>query len=425
MRGRRTGEQGEQGGAVLIVYPSLRAAAMFSFVRVAARHNAIVSRYFVAAVSQGRSSSSSSNCIKATCAPRLQMRDDLARMSYHCPITYARMSSNRCCSTNSGQRYLSRATCVLQPATPLKSEGRDDEIATAPPCGSPAAVSSSSTPPLVPQVHTPLLMLDPAQTMDKLVATAGGRADRPTSEMLTSAALAGAYLSFGGCLYVMVAGGSVALQETVPGLHALMSALVFPTGLSLILLTGTDLLTSNMMYGALPFLSHPDRSTGRCLRDWGRLMATSFAGNFAGSLAVACAAAAWLFPVGTPGAAFAVALATKKTGLTLAATIGKATCANWLVNLAVFQATTATSTGGKLAGCWMPVTAFVALGLEHSVANMFTLPLGIMSGADFTFAHAITSNIIPVCIGNALGASLFVAGAQWYASGGARRPARG
>ena len=101
--------------------------------------------------------------------------------------------------------------------------------------------------------------------------------------------------------------------------------------------------------------------------------------------------------------------------------MGKAIGANWLVNLAVFQATTATSTGGKIAAVWMPVTAFVALGLEHSVANMFLLPLGKFCGADLTWMDILVDNMVPVCIGNAIGAAVFVAGAQWFALCGARR----
>ena len=91
------------------------------------------------------------------------------------------------------------------------------------------------------------MMLDPHATMAKLVASASVRAERPLSPLLTSAALGGAYLSFGGCFFLLV-GGTHAL-------HPLLAAAVFPTGLSLILLTGTDLLTSNFMYGTLSFFA--------------------------------------------------------------------------------------------------------------------------------------------------------------------------
>jgi len=265
-------------------------------------------------------------------------------------------------------------------------------------------------------------MLDPPAAMDKLVAVADVRADRPTGEMLVGAMLGGAYLSFGASLFVMVAGGSVMAAQTLPGLHALGSALVFPTGLSMIVLTGSDLLTSNMMYATLPFLGskREDKDTAARTSDAAKLLGVSFAGNFASSLVIAGAVSSWVLMPGSPGATWVAALALKKCSLGYGAMIGKGIGANWLVNLAVFQATTATSTGGKIAAVWMPVTAFVALGLEHSVANMFLLPLGILSGADLSMLD-VMNNVVPVSIGNAIGAGLFVGGAQWYALGGARR----
>ena len=100
-------------------------------------------------------------------------------------------------------------------------------------------------PPLAPLPPQPL-MLDPQSTMDKLVGVASTRADRPSDEMMVSALLGGAYLSFGCSLFVMTAGGSLALKAAVPGIHSLVTSLVFPTGLTMIVLTGADLLTSNM-----------------------------------------------------------------------------------------------------------------------------------------------------------------------------------
>lgn len=264
-------------------------------------------------------------------------------------------------------------------------------------------------------------MLDPSQTWDKIVTTASVRADRAPARILASSFLGGAYLAFGGSLFVMVSGGAGALAASAPGISSLVCALVFPTGLSMIILSGSDLLTSNMMYATLPFLAEPDKPTERSVADAGKLLGLTFAGNFAGSLMIAGAAAAWVFTPGTAGAAFATALATKKIAIPLGAAIGKAIGANWLVNLAVYQAVTATTTGGKLAGLWMPVTMFVALGLEHSVANMYFLPLGMMTGAEFGLSDMLLSNLLPVTIGNAIGAGAFCAGLQWWASGGSDR----
>jgi formate/nitrite transporter FocA (FNT family) len=148
----------------------------------------------------------------------------------------------------------------------------------------------------------------------------------------------------------------------------------------------------------------------------GKLWGITFMGNFAGSVAIAAVVSNLLFDA-DPYAGFITAMAVKKCSLPFLPTMVKAIGANWLVNLAVFQAATSNNVGGKLAGLWMPITAFVVLGLEHSVANMFLLPLAIMLGGDLTVFDMIFSNLIPVCIGNALGAGVFVSGMQWFALG--------
>jgi len=260
------------------------------------------------------------------------------------------------------------------------------------------------------------MILEPAEAFDKLDQVGIKRADRPSSTILLSSVLGGAYLSFGGCLYMLVAGGSGALQETLPGLFSLATALVFPTGLSLIVLTGVDLLTSNMLYGVAPFTADPEKSKSRAVADYAKLTGLSFAGNFAASVTFAAAASFCLFPPGSGPAVFASALAAKKCALPAGQMFVKAMGANWLVNLAVFQAATATSTASKILAVWMPVTAFVALGLEHSVANMFTIPLGMLSGGAEIGAADAARNLMIVTAGNAIGAGLFVGLAQGHCS---------
>ena len=73
---------------------------------------------------------------------------------------------------------------------------------------------------------------------------------------------------------------------------------------------------------------------------------------------------------------------------------------NWLVCAAVWMANACSSAAGKAVAIWFPISAFVALGLEHSVANMFMVPLGIALGAKVSFSHFLTSNLLPVTLGN-------------------------
>ena len=73
---------------------------------------------------------------------------------------------------------------------------------------------------------------------------------------------------------------------------------------------------------------------------------------------------------------------------------------NWLVCAAVWMANACSSATGKAIAIWFPISAFVAMGLEHSVANMFTVPLGIALGAEVSFTHFLTANLLPVTLGN-------------------------
>ena len=110
-------------------------------------------------------------------------------------------------------------------------------------------------------------------------------------------------------------------------------------------------------------------------------------------------------------------MAMAKASLPFVAAFTKGVLCNWLVCLAVWGTMATTSVAGKILAIFWPITTFVALGFEHSVANMFLIPHGMLLGADVTFAQMMTNNIIPVTIGNVIGAAVFVAGVHWLAYG--------
>jgi formate/nitrite transporter len=83
---------------------------------------------------------------------------------------------------------------------------------------------------------------------------------------------------------------------------------------------------------------------------------------------------------------------------------------NWLVCMAVYMASGCSSLSGKMVAMWFPVSSFVAMGLEHSIANMFLLPLAILRGAEYSFADFLMKNLLPVTLGNIIGGSVCVAG---------------
>ena len=139
----------------------------------------------------------------------------------------------------------------------------------------------------------------------------------------------------------------------------------------------------------------------------------SYFGNLVGSLLLVwLVTQAGMFGPTHPITKIAVA----KTSLTWMEAFTRGMLCNFLVCVGVWQASAATSLAGKAVGVWFPISAFVALGLEHSVANMFLIPMGISAGAQVSFGQFVTSNLIPVTLGNTL-AGLLLGTAYAYIFG--------
>lgn len=97
---------------------------------------------------------------------------------------------------------------------------------------------------------------------------------------------------------------------------------------------------------------------------------------------------------------------------------------NWMVSIAVFMAGASNDLAGKLVGCWFPISTFVGIGLEHSIANLFILPCALMVGAPVTLGATITKNLIPVILGNFIAGSVIVAGSYSYQFGAIGKKSR-
>jgi len=236
-----------------------------------------------------------------------------------------------------------------------------------------------------------------------------------------SGLLGGCFLGFAGMLMTLVAGGSPMLAAANPGLWQLAYGAVFPIGLSMIILTGADLFTGNTMTSSLMVLGHGQRGLRRNLSELGRLWGVSIAGNFVGGLLLATAATATVVATG-PYAAFAAGLAVKKCSLGLGVALTKGILANWMVNVGIFMASTSRTTIGKMAACWGPIMLFVALGLEHSIANMFLIPFGMLCGADVSVSAYLLDNLVPVVMGNAIGGFVCAGAWEWYLTGAGKAP---
>lgn len=173
-----------------------------------------------------------------------------------------------------------------------------------------------------------------------------------------------------------------------------------PFGLIMTLVTGGELFTGNT---ALVTAAYKEgKIEGKDLvKNW----VSSYAGNFVGSMLLAYLA----FKSGTLASGPAsAAIATAKCSLPWDVAFVRGILCNWLVCMAVYMASGCASMAGKMTAVYFPISAFVALGLDHSVANMFIIPLGIMRGAEITYKQFLFKNLIPVTLGNIVGGALCV-----------------
>jgi formate transporter len=93
----------------------------------------------------------------------------------------------------------------------------------------------------------------------------------------------------------------------------------------------------------------------------------------------------------------------------------RAVMCNWLVCLAIWMAAASSTLPGKALAVMFPIPAFVAIGLEHAIANMFIIGAGIFNGAQVSWGAMMVNNIVPVTLGNIVGGAVCVAFAHWLA----------
>ncbi|KIJ18921.1 hypothetical protein PAXINDRAFT_161263 [Paxillus involutus ATCC 200175] len=246
--------------------------------------------------------------------------------------------------------------------------------------------------------------LKPAQTAVALVEMAVAKHNTRYDKTFLKAVLAGVMLSFGGLLDVILAGGSPSLTASNPGLVKVLGGFVFPVGLVMIVLQNLDLLTSS-------FMIFPMAAIKRAIPWWGvplNWIIVLF-GNLVGSLffAAVLAKSDGLVTV-DPYLTYVRDLAvTKAVTPAWDQILLRGIGCNWLVCVAIWQSTAASETFSKVIATWFPIWVFVACGYDHVIANMFSLPLGIMLHANLTTAVYIKKSLIASLIGNIIG-GLFV-----------------
>ena len=221
--------------------------------------------------------------------------------------------------------------------------------------------------------------------------------------MFVLAVLAGAFIGFGAAAYTVVMTGA----EATYGPSRLLGGVVFSLGLILVIVGGAELFTGN----ALMVMAVVERkvSIHRLLRNWGVV----YLGNLFGAAALAyCIGHAGLLD--QDAGATAVRIAEAKAELSLKDAFLRGILCNALVCLAIWLTFAARSVAGKIIAILWPISAFVLLGLEHSVANMYFFPQAWMAGADIEVLAA-AENLIVVTAGNVIGGSGGVALAYRFA----------
>lgn len=294
---------------------------------------------------------------------------------------------------NSLQRQVSRpGPAAIRPRAALSA---DSLAQTTSGNGSPALAQSAAPAALV----VPPEGSAPPETYQKVVEAGATKAQMSVGRTAFMALVAGAYISFGALLLCSVGATCTGLGAANPGLQKLvMAAFGLQYGLIMVIICGAELFTGNTMFMAAAFWE--GKATPRQVaKSW----VVSYLGNLVGCLAmVAAVAAAGIFTGG--GAAVNIAVA--KTSLSFGQAFTRAILANWLVCIAIWMATSASSVPGKILGAYFPILTFVGIGLEHSVANMFFIPMGIVLGAPVTWKAFFLANLLPVTLGNIIGGAI-------------------
>ena len=254
-------------------------------------------------------------------------------------------------------------------------------------------------------------VLTPVQAYHELVHKGELNAQASLSKTMFSSILGGAYVGMGAMLSLAVAGNCPELGLEAPGLQKFLFGALFPVNLLLTLQCGGQLYTGNTASN-MAALCEGKMTLPQLMRSLG----LSWCGNLLGCLtfALACKYAGVLD--GGAGILAAHVLETK-TSAALGPVLVKALFCNWLVCLAVFLSLQAKDMGGKYLSIWLPVSTFVSIGFEHSVANMFLLPAGLLSTTDISVETAVLHNLLPVTVGNAVSGSFLVGAAMSYMYG--------
>lgn len=256
----------------------------------------------------------------------------------------------------------------------------------------------------------------PTQMLEKVSSAGVLKANLKFWPLFLLAILAGMYIAFGGVFSTLVATGATGV---IPyGIIKLLQGIVFSLGLILVVVGGAELFTGNILM-VIPLFQGKIHLI-QLLRNW----VIVYLGNFVGSILTALlmiSARTYLVADGQYGKTL-LTIADSKLHYTFLQSFSLGILCNILVCLAVWLCFSARNTTDKILSILFPISAFIAAGFEHSVANMYLIPVGIFlkhmdPGFSANFVLDVTSlkfgnfflaNLLPVTLGNIIGGGLFV-----------------
>lgn len=261
----------------------------------------------------------------------------------------------------------------------------------------------------------------PAEVAHRAEDVGVKKANQDALSMFALAVLAGAFISLGAVFSTTIIAGASGILPY--GVTRLLAGLVFCLGLILVVLAGAELFTGNNLI-VMAWVSRKI-STFALLRNWGIV----YLGNLAGAVLTAILMVLtrhYTFGNGIIGQT-ALNIANAKVNLDFVQAVALGIMCNGLVCLAVWLTLGARTTTDKILAIIFPITAFVAMGFEHSIANMYFIPTALfikavdpafVAGLNIDVMHltltGFLNNLIPVTLGNIIGGSVMVAGVYWF-----------
>ncbi|MEG2245872.1 MAG: formate/nitrite transporter family protein [Peptostreptococcaceae bacterium] len=237
--------------------------------------------------------------------------------------------------------------------------------------------------------------LTPVEIAKVTIESGIKKANLSIKKSLLLGILAGVFIGLGGL-------GNILISQTLkdPGISKFAGACIFPIGLMLVVICGAELFTGNN----LMTLAVMDKKINikEMFKNWGIV----YLANFVGSIILVIVV--YYSSTLTPDAATkAISIAESKVALSFMEAFLKGIMCNVIVVLAVWFATGGKDIVSKIFACWFPIMLFVLCGFEHSVVNMFFVPLGMILGANIGI-YQLLFNLIAVTIGNIVGGAIFI-----------------